>query len=140
MARVPMTKQERSGLKQQRRAGLAGNSFMDDFADDVDAIVQVQRPSEMLCHRIRKIHICIQPTVHAAHAFADHQGSEKPSMWRLSLRHSQPASCMECWHSSAPILGLVTVLWRIAWPGWHQPQHRVCLSLQMVWSRCSIHL
>ena len=41
MARVPLTKQERAGLKQQRRAGLAGNSFIDDFADDVDAIVQV---------------------------------------------------------------------------------------------------
>ncbi|KAK9817376.1 hypothetical protein WJX74_000184 [Apatococcus lobatus] len=40
MARVPLTKRERAGLKQQRRAGLAGNSFIDDFADDVDAIVQ----------------------------------------------------------------------------------------------------
>lgn len=41
MTRVPLTKRERAGLKQQRRAGLAGNSFIDDFADDVDAIVQV---------------------------------------------------------------------------------------------------
>lgn len=62
MTRVPLTKRERTGLKQQRRAGLAGNSFIDDFADDVDAIVQVCMRHRQSCKYPQIVCIaCAQP-------------------------------------------------------------------------------
>lgn len=59
MTRVPLSKRERAGLKQQRRAGLAGNSFIDDFADDVDAIVQVCMLHYEICQYCKALAKCM---------------------------------------------------------------------------------
>ena len=45
MARVPLSRAERAGLKQARRAGMAGGAMLDDFADDIAGLVQVGRPA-----------------------------------------------------------------------------------------------
>lgn len=40
--RVPLSKDERKRLKSTRRADLAGGIMLDDFADDVSHLVQVE--------------------------------------------------------------------------------------------------